>query len=152
MARPKVSRNVIHLKWHHGENRVLVEPEDEDRFLTTVQDIITACGVSREMLVFKKQFDALLRRLAEWVEEHQERIRDAYITVRDAGLMFLVVQTGREYDRAFEDALTDLDLEVAQDDSMGLVEMSVLALPNCAPEAVEGFLSSEVTLAYAHAE
>ena len=71
------------------------------------------------------------------------------ITVRDGGLLFLVVRREAEYEREFEDALTDLDAEIACDEEFDLIRLSVLALPHCPPEAMQSFLGDDnVTLGF----
>ena len=71
------------------------------------------------------------------------------MTVRDAGLLFLIVLNGTEYDSDFESELTRLDIEIANDSDFDLISLSVLALPKCDTVAVESFLSSKMKLRYA---
>ena len=87
--------------------------------------------------------------LCRWTQEHVSDVESGYITVRDGGLLFLVVRRDTEYDRDFEDALTDLVSVVACDADFDLIRLSVLALPQCPPDAMQSFLSDDgVTLGF----
>lgn len=67
---------------------------------------------------------------------------------RNAGLLFLVVMKRKTYDQSFENELTRLDLNVAQEDGFSKIALSVQVLPNCNKENYESFCSSEGTLEY----
>lgn len=72
----------------------------------------------------------------------------AFLTVHDAGLLFLVVQKSKEFSMEFEVALSDLSLEIANDTDFSLIRLTVHALPNCPREVYEAFLSSKMALRY----
>ena len=84
----------------------------------------------------------LLQGLAEWIHTRVDMLSDAYLTVRDAGLLFVVVRKIRRYDSDFEDKLTDLDVEVANNPDYNLIKMDVLALPNSSDESIKSFVSN----------
>ena len=112
-------------------------------------DAARACGAYEQQQRFPAQFQELMARLCRWSQEHSADVGSAYITVRDGGLLFLVVRREAEYDRDFEDALTDLDAEIARDEDLDLVRLSVLALPHCPPESLDSFLGdNNVTLGF----
>ena len=90
-----------------------------------------------------------MARLCRWSQDRAADVESAYITVRDGGLLFLVVRRETEYERDFEDALTDLDTEIACDEEFDLIRLSVLALPHCPMEAMQSFLGDDnVTLGF----
>ena len=99
-------------------------------------------------VIFKDQFDLLVSHLAEWLRDRRSDIRDAYLTVCDTGLLFVVVRNSREYERDFEDSLTDLDIEIANDSAYDLIRMDVLALPDVSEDSVRSFLASGRTFKY----
>jgi hypothetical protein len=142
--------NVIRLK-SEGGGHLIVVPEDQDRFVLTIEEAVKACRAYERTRSFENQFNILLRRLAHWIDEHRDLVRIGYLTVRDAGLLFLVVTKAAEYDRKLEDDLTDLDLEVANDPNLDLIRLSVLAIPPTGPEAIRSYLSPGFTLQYADA-
>lgn len=60
-----------------------------------------------------------------------------------------MVRRETEYEREFEDALTDLDSGIACDVDFDLIRLSVLALPHCPPDAMQSFLGDDtVTLGF----
>lgn len=133
--------------------QIMVTPEDQDRFFITVEQAIEACVASKAqkpniIMRFEKQYNALLNRLANWAEDHRSKITNAYLTVRDSDVLFVVVQREPVYDRALEDDLTALDMEVARDEAFGLIRMNVLGLPFVADDGDTAFLVPDRVLEY----
>jgi hypothetical protein len=132
-------QNIILLR--HGDQReVCVETADEDRFLMTVESVVRACKAHGHIAEVGKQLRRLLRKLKDWLDAHPEDIREAYLTVRDSGLLFLVVREMKAFNDALEEALTDLDIDVANDEAFNLIRLSVLALPFTSEDSVKSFL------------
>ncbi len=144
--------NILRLDYQEPGGTVLVVPADQDRFALTVEEAVKACRAYERAATFQRQFKILLRMLADWIREHRANVGEAYVTVRDAGLLFLVVKQSAAYDDTFEDELTQLDLAVAQDPNLDLIRLSVLAVPPASQEGVESFLAPGFTLQYAHAQ
>lgn len=140
------------LRYQHQDGSVVVIPEDESRFVITVGEAIRACRAFDAQLQFERQFKEVLNKLGAWVTTHKAEVSRAYITSRDTGLLFLVVRNVVEYGREFEDALTDLDVDVAQNPNLDLVQLSVLAIPKASDESVASFLNPKLTLAFPNAE
>jgi hypothetical protein len=65
----------------------------------------------------------------EWSQQHSRAIRSSHLTIRDSGLLFVVVQTGRTFDQELCDDLVDLDLAIANDPELDLIRLDVLAVP-----------------------
>jgi len=139
---------VIELHFEDKEGKVRIVPPDRDLMTIPVAMAIEACRAFNQQIVFKDQFDMLVDYLGRWIDQHREQVADAYLTVRDAGLLFLVVRRATSYDEAFESALTDLDLEIANDDDYGLISLSVLGLPSMDEHSVHTFLSHKMALRY----
>jgi ribosome recycling factor len=70
----------------------------------------------------------------------------AYLTLRDSGLLFLVVIRGKEFNSDVEQAITDLDLEIAQDNDYSLIRLGVHVLPECDRENILAFLSRQMVI------
>lgn len=129
----------IELLHSQGGQRVFVEPEDEDRFVITVQDAIKACRAYGRAADFQAQFKVLNNVLVKWIADRNDKIDHAYLTERDAGLLFVVVQKSEQIDPDFEDELTDLDLQIAHDSFLPMIKLSVIALPKCSKEQLGSF-------------
>jgi hypothetical protein len=141
VANDTTPRTCIVLHHSQADGQVLVQTSDEDRFMVTVDAAIRACRLYDKMTEFRSQFKRLIDKLREWVEARKDQIREALVTPYERGLLFLVVRRASEYDRDFEDELTELDLAVAHDEELGLIRLSVLGLPNASPEAIDSFLA-----------
>jgi hypothetical protein len=132
--------------------KVAVAPEDENRFVLSVQGAVRACNARAEFADFHKQYKYLLDKLASWIRANKKRVGLACVTQRDAGLLFLVVRKAKPYNREFADALTELDMEIARDENLNLIKLSVLALPKCSMHSIVSFLDPENTSVYRHAK
>jgi len=141
----------IRLKWSEKDHKILVEAKDEDRFSLTVGDAIVACKVyeREKKAMFPKQFRMLLNFLGNWAFERRNKLAKVFLTIRDAGLLFLVVTKGKTYDEQFEEDLTELDLEVAHNEDFSEIALSVQSLPLCDENNYNSFCSPERTLEYA---
>ena len=138
-------KDPIRLDYHAGDDRpVVVTPADQDRFVASVQDAAQACQAGSDVLVFNEQFKTrLLPRLAVWLTEHKAKVYRAFVSVREGGLLFLVVRRRARYDAEFTDALSALDAEIARNQEFNMVRLEVLGLPLVPDEASRSFLSSD---------
>jgi len=143
----------VRLAYHTSANRdVVVTPADHDRFVLSIKAAINACQAYHDQLEFQEQFEnRLLPRLAGWLTKHKVAVECAYVTVREDGLFFVVVQAEAVHDRALEDAVAALDIEIATDPGLKLISLSTMTLPSASPALYRSFLAPEHTLAY-HAE
>jgi len=142
----------IFLRYDELSRQVWIAAKDNDLFSVTVAQAIAACKAADSVEDFKHQFGHLLDKLAIWLGQHRSKIDQAYLTVRDAGLLFIPVRKDVSYDAQLEDALTELDLEVAQAEEFDQIRLSVLALPQTNAEGVSSFINPELpALYYAHA-
>ena len=143
--------NPIFLNWQDNDNNVVVTPEDNDRFVLTVSEAVEACKARGNENKFGLQFNLLMRITAEWLKEHKDKISCSYLTVRDAGLLFLVVRKEISFNSDFEDLLTEFDIKIAQDPQLDLIDLSVLAIPNSNEAGISSFLKPGYTLTFRHA-
>lgn len=146
-AGPK-SLETVELHCQNLDGQVRIVPPDNDIMVLSVESAIKACRAFNEQIVFKNQFDLLLERLAGWIGRHHAKIADAYLTVRDSGLLFLAVQQTAAHDTPLDDALTQLDLEVANDPDFSLISMAVHSIPRAAQATIESFVSPKLSLRY----
>jgi len=140
----------IRLKWLERDRKILVEDADEDRFSMTVEEAIEACKVyeREKQPLFRKQFKMLLDFLGEWSFKRRNKLAKVFLTIRDAGLLFLVVTKRKTYDESFEEELTQLDIEVANKEDFSGILLSVQALPLCSSSNYDSFCYPERTLEY----
>ncbi len=139
-------RSPIVLRWEEGARSVSVNPKDQDHFTVTVEEAIKACKARDTFSSFQVLFKRLLIRLKMWTNEHSSKIKLAYLTVRDASLLFVVITKLVEYDRDLEDELTELDLEIANEVSLSSVRLNVLLLPPASPDSIAAFIAPQYLL------
>ncbi|MFA6132929.1 MAG: hypothetical protein WC869_02790 [Phycisphaerae bacterium] len=130
------------------ECKVVVKPKDHDVFMDSLQNVTTACQLGNKSIKFFEQFRLLLQKLAQWLSQRRGLARHAYITLKEGGFLFIVVRLTAEYNRQFEDDLTKLDIEVATDPELDLVNLEVLALPNGSTDSLRSFLDPDTTMEF----
>lgn len=140
--------SIIDLHFENEGGKVRVTLPDKHVMFLAVEAAVRACGAFQRQIEFNDQFSLLLDRIGRWIKESDNRIGEAFVTTRDGGLLFLVVQKQAGYDPGFEDKLTELDSEIANDADFGLIRFGVLSIPPSQPEAVASFLSRETRLRF----
>ena len=123
---------------------VTVHPEDGDLFSLGKKMIARSGLIAAKIEVFEEQLAALERELEGWASQRSNAIDEVFLVLRGDHFLFLVVLKGKEHDGTFEDALTDLDMKVAQDPDYDLINLSVLALPAFADDVIQSFLPSHI--------
>jgi len=144
----------IRLEWQPRLQKYLVHDDDGDRYLIAADEWRRLSRRAAQERSSLATFQDLLNSLGEWANDHADKLERAFCTIRDSGLLFLVVMKGRKHDRDLEDDLTDLDLAVARHSNYHGVRLSVLALPNCDADGYMSFLRPGLFLSYEgiHAE
>lgn len=151
MSTAATSQEPLQLDWRQQNRRIVVTPEDEDRYILTVQEAIRSCRVAEQSVLFDRQFRTLRDHLATWIRDNLPKIGRAFLTVHDGEWLFLVLTRLPKCDERFEEELTKLDLEVAQDRRFHLLRFNVLALPDVSEQALRSFISTR-TLEYRRAK
>jgi hypothetical protein len=139
---------VIELHFENHGGRVRIVGPDNHVMIQSVEAAVEACRAYSGQMLFKTQFDQLLEKLGQWMEANATRVNSGYLTTQDSGLLFLVVTESRQYDDAVESALTELDLEIAQDSDFDLINLGVHAIPNASKDTVDSFVSSKMALRF----
>ncbi|MBS0264370.1 MAG: hypothetical protein JSS02_20705 [Planctomycetes bacterium] len=132
---------IIDLRFDNNAGRVRVVFPDKHLQVMAVEAAVRACGVYRDQIQFGVQFDELLGRLAAWSEARQSDLAETYLTTRNGGLLFLAVWSKAGYVVECEDALTELDMGIANEGSFDLIRLSVLGVPPCSKEGLCSLLS-----------
>jgi hypothetical protein len=138
MPEAKVEPKPIQLRWDDG--KVVVTPEDEDRFIQEAGWAVRACQQKLAQDRFVEQFkNEFLLALHGWCESHSDRVRDCYVVPGSAWISVFIVTSAPGYDFDLSDAVADLE--------MALFEKKwpadVLQIPNAGPESLQTFFDRE---------
>ena len=120
---------------------IITSPEDEDRFEMTVGDAARACKQWEATKEFRAKFDIMLRRIGRWIYEHRDSVKRGIVTVRDRGLMLIVMVPFAEMNPEFEVELSNLDVGIANDADLDDIQLSVMSMPEVTEECLQSFLS-----------
>jgi len=78
--------------------------------------------------------------LAQWVDEHHDKVDKGIITTKDGGFLFIAAQKETQNDETLESSLYDLKCRIY--DEFSEVHLSTLTLPMEATATIQSFLSS----------
>jgi len=137
-----VASQPVQLRWSLADDKVVVTPEDQDRFVIRLNRAIEILQQAHHAEEFKKQFDLLVRLLAEWVN-HTSGVKQAFLAPREGALAFVVVRDACEYNDDFEDNLSELDYRLANDEDLSRIRMHAIALPPVSEDALSSFLAPD---------
>lgn len=132
--------------WRREDGVITVTPEDESRFSIKLNKAIEILREAGKQDSYRDQFRLLARTVAQWLSERQDKVKKAYLTVRDGMLSFVVVRNQVPFDDALEDDLSELDLKIAKDVDLDLIKLCAIALPLASDEAISSFLNPEFSL------
>lgn len=138
----------VELDWYAEDDVIHVTPRNAKRFAIQKDRAIEVLQRAKEGERFDRQFALLLDRLATWIKTHEPRVAKALVTLHDDRLAFVVVRNDARYEEDLQDALADLDFEVANDADLNLVKLKTLALPNVGGQALRSFLDERLVLEY----
>jgi len=149
MIERKSGYKFIRLRAAEGDKQVVIEAPDGDAFVMTVRDVISACQrtqrIDWERQDLKRLLTRLMSKLINWLREHKRAVERAFLTIRDADLLFLVLQKETVKDEELCDDIVGLDIEIAQDEELKFIPLSVLVLPPADENALGGFLNPQFT-------
>lgn len=128
--------------------KVDVDAEDSVRFDIQRRKVIQLMRLMECADQFEAQFSLLLAVFAEWIGEHEEKIKEAYVTMQGEILAFVVVQNSTECDEQFEDELTDLEFSIANDPDLNLISLNTMPLPPVTEDALRSFIDESLLLSY----
>lgn len=145
---PVVKTSYLSLKWDE-DTLLRFEAKDRDVFFKTINEAIKACRASERQVEFNAQFkESLLPKLKKWLNTKQDKVKKAFLTVRDRGLLFIVIRKEMHYDDEFTTQLIDLDWEISHDPNFSTIDLEVLALPICDSDNFDSFCDSTYTLKF----
>jgi len=138
-------QTAVEINWYAEEDRVEVTPRDQQRFELQKDRVIDLLQLANHG---EKQLLLLLQLFGRWIDRNSAKIANAYLTLRDNTLLFLVISNTPTCDDEFEDELSDLDLALANDPDLRLIRLNTLVLPPASPEALDSFFHDEFTLVF----
>ena len=138
----------IELDWYSEEEMVSVTPRDQARFKVHKDKAIKALQLANESELFQSQLILLMENLAQWIRKYSSKVSTAYLTLRDAKLAFLAISKESQCDDILEDAITQLDFEIANNPDLELVQLNALILPPASTTALGSFFDERFLLVY----
>jgi len=145
------AQHVQQLDWSKKDGTVTVTPRNQDRFLIQMRKAIEILQRANEQEQFERQFNLLLKVLAEWISGRDD-LGDCYVTLGDGALAFIVVRKQVEYDGDFEDELSSLDYQIANDPDLDLIHLNAMSLPPVGGSALNQFIDRNFSMVYAGGE
>jgi hypothetical protein len=97
-----------------SEMRVVVEPDDEDRFVMTMREAALACKQVADNKAWEEAFDTFLVYLEKWSESHADKVSAVYFSVGDGALNIFVCTPSELYDIELDDIISELDIALVQ--------------------------------------
>jgi hypothetical protein len=143
-------KSVVMLQ-HDDDGIVTVVPTNQDRFSLSIKQAVRELRLANQIDDFRQQLDLLMKVLGSWLGQRSD-VSDAYLTLRNGKLAFVVIRAESRYNSEFEDDISDLDIDIAEDPLLQLVRVHSLALPPADETAVDTFLDSRFTIRFSHAK
>jgi hypothetical protein len=123
-----------------GEHRLALQAMDGTTYPVSMEDVLDAHKSKQEVIEFTRQITAIMDRLSKWIALNPAHIERAYFGLDADRATFLVVRKGTQFDPDFEDLLSNLELQLSQDDAFSLIRLTTIALPHCSEDAVSSFI------------
>ncbi len=121
-----------HLRQSDG-GEAFITPKEGEPFGLPIDEAVEACKSWEKVGQFSRQVNDLLECFTRWLADRQTEIDRAFFALEPDGVVFAVVRKDRAFDPDFEDALSQLDLDVAQDDAYSLIKLRVIASSRSRP-------------------
>jgi hypothetical protein len=155
LAEPiKTERKVIYLRYNDdADDNVMVHTEYHDPIFVTPAEAVKAIVertspwveiVQEHMKALTKQTESMLKKLKNWCKEHSRLVRRADVRFLSLDeFLFVVMQKDVPYNFELSEKLTDLDIEISNDEYFNLLTLNVLAIPCCSSDAAQAFIDWE---------
>ena len=138
-SRPRAGKGTepIRLHFRDLDTRIVVTPDDNDRFVTTSSEAAQACKMAQDALRWNQEFEALLKHIHDWCAKHEERIANAFLSFSSDGLKLFLLTRGSKYRFDFDDAVSDFDIEL--DEKFKNCPSEIMQLPETPVESLTSF-------------
>lgn len=94
-------------------DQILITKVDGDRYFQHVSEVVAAEKFISAFRKIEQDFAHLEDYLTQWIEERKSHVSYAHLTGVNTSLAFIVVPKFNWCDEAFQDELSDLDVEIA---------------------------------------
>ncbi len=145
---PVQKLNPIVIDWFAAEDTIEVTGQDTRRFKVQKDVAIKVLRAVQDKGRAFSQIDLLLERIGRWTSERREKLRDIYLTVQDSSFLLVLVQQAARHDDELEEALSELDVEIANDPDFELLKLNAILLPPVTEDALMSFLDPRFLLSY----
>jgi hypothetical protein len=110
----KENTEPIRLDFQSVQQVVITDQDGEDRWVTTVKEAAQACRSALDQKEWREQFEAFLGHINEWAKKKADVVSAAFVGISSEGLTGVIITKGKEYRQDLDDAVTDLDIELAE--------------------------------------
>lgn len=131
----------------HG-GTVMFHPCDGNNFALDFQTIVRACRSHDNATEYANQIQQLVEQLVTWIRARGDEIVSASLKFEANGVLFVVMRNAKAFDIDFEDALSALDLKIAQDPELSQINMRVLGLPYASTDTLASFVGTQQVMHY----
>jgi hypothetical protein len=101
----------VQLRFDGG--KVVVTPEDQDRFVLAANSAVEACQMMNAGLQLRQRFaDEFLTRIYQWCQQYADRVNDCFVAMRDGTLTVFIIGAKGEYDFSLDDPISELEAEM----------------------------------------
>lgn len=98
-----------------GDQRYVLHPDSNDKFVRTGRQIIEACQFDIDIRRWTEEVNQLLSRVRQWAEEHDPHIRMVLLSSRNGKLVLFAVPSSDSFDFDLADAIARLTIVFSQD-------------------------------------
>ena len=128
----------IQLHWNGG--KVVVTPEDENRFVKEAAWAVSACQSKLAIERYIEQLSAeFFPTVREWCVAHSDRVQAAFVPLPTDHFHVFVVSRSPTYDFELSEPLADLESNLLQKNW----PCEVLQIPACDGDALQTFFNPE---------
>jgi hypothetical protein len=130
----------IHLRFDAG--KVVVTPEDQDRFVLASESAVQACQIMNASLQLRERFkEEFLAGLFRWCQDHADKVGECYVAISHVLSVFIVGTSGK-YDFSLDDPISDLEMAM---DEKGW-SCDILQLPSNDTDSLKAFFNKEQSI------
>jgi hypothetical protein len=106
-----------------GGRQVLLRPQDNDLFIQTGQQVISACRLGISIEVWLKEMKSMFESVAKWAEKRKDVIEGCYSVPRNSQMVLFFVTTSDQFDFELAEQLVELNTHLLTEFNIGMVEV-----------------------------
>lgn len=105
-----------------GNRQGPLRPDNNDLFIRTGQQVISACGLGISIDVWLEEMQSMFASVAKWVGQRKDLIEECYSVPRSSGIVLFFVTKSDQFDFDLADQLVDLNTHLITEFNIGMVE------------------------------